>query len=230
MSRDQDPGYRFFDQLPIESIDIGSTVLVAGPALSAAEDLALSMVVEGTTADEGMLFISTNKTVGKLLTACRRIRPDLRPSRIGVVDCTGQDIGTTDSEAAVKYVSTQSDLTGIGMKYSALYESLYQASPGGRVRTGMVSLSSLVMYVDLRDVFRFAQTLANRIDSANGLGVFSIDPSMHDTRAVSTLNQLADVVIEVRDPETDAPRPADGDVRVRGLRDQSSEWQPFGLP
>ena len=229
MSTDRGAGYRLFEQFPVESIDAGSTVLVAGPALSAAEDLVISMVGEASTAEEGMLFVSTNKVAEKLLTTCRRLQPEVRPSRVGVVDCTGQDIGSTDSEAEVKYVSTQSDLTGIGMKYSALYESLYESSPDGRVRTGMVSLSSLVMYVGLRDVFRFAQTFANRIDSADGLGVFNIDPSMHDTKAVNTLTQLADMVIEVRDPETETPG-ADGEFRVRGLRDHSDEWQSFALP
>ncbi|MEZ3143705.1 hypothetical protein [Halobaculum sp. MBLA0143] len=69
----------------------------------------------------------------------------------------------------MKAVSTQSDLTGIGMKFSAMYGSLYGALEGGRVRTGLVTLSSLSMYVDMRSLFQFAQTLSARIDSADGL-------------------------------------------------------------
>jgi hypothetical protein len=223
------PGYEFGEDLPIEPIQPGSTVLVAGPALSRAEDLALSMVADAsaTDGDEGMLFISTNMTCEKLLGACGRTHETFDPAWTGVIDCSGQDLGQFRSDAEVKTVSTQSDLTGIGMKFSALYESLYGAAQDGRVRTGLVTLSSLSMYVDMRSLFRFAQTLSGRIDSADGLGVFAIDPTTHDTKTVNTFSQVADGRIEVREPE-DHPD-ADGELRVRGLPDQPSGWQPFSL-
>jgi len=229
MNSEDDSGYEFADQLPINEIERGSTVLVAGPALSPATDLAFSMVAAGAANNQGSLFISTNRTVSKLVSDCRELHPDLNPSRMGVVDCTGQEVRDSDTEVVTRYVSTQSDLTGIGMKYTELYEALYPACENGNIRTGLATLSSLVMYLDLREVFRFAQTVSNRIESAGGLGVFNIDPSMHDEKTVSTMIQLVDAVIEVRDPVTETPQDADGELRVRGFRDQSSEWQPFTL-
>lgn len=221
-----DAGYEFADGVPIDPIGPGTTLLVAGPALSRAEDLARTMVVDAVGREEGMLFVSTNTTCGTLLDTCRRDRPSLDPARMGVVDCSGQDIGGS-SPMRVKYVSTQSDLTGIGMKFSSLYEALYGEVSAGRIRCGLISLSSLAMYVDLRKLFRFAQTISGRIDSADGLGVFSLDPTTHDTREVNTLSQAADGRIEVRDPEEHPD--ADGELRVRGLRDRSEEWRPFSL-
>jgi hypothetical protein len=143
---------------------------------------------------------------------------------MGVIDCSGQDIGKAELDAEVKYVSTQSDLTGIGMNFSALYESIYPSVTEGRVRTALISLSSLSMYVDIRALFQFAQTASGRIDSADGLGVFALDPTTHDTKTVNTLSQAADGRIEVRDPETEE---ADGELHVRGLQDQPDGWQPF---
>ena len=212
----------------IIALSPGSTVLVSGEGFSAAEDLARAMVVDGTARDEGALFISTNKSAKKLLAACRRTRPSLDTSRIGIIDCTGQEVGQASADAKVKYVSTQSDLTGIGMRFSALYESLYAAAADGRIRTGLLSLSSLCMYVDLRTLFRFAQTLSGRIDSAGGLGVMSIDPTTHDTQTVNTLSQAADGKIEVRDYDGDGGE-YDGELRVRGLPDQPTDWTPFSL-
>ncbi|SDZ78781.1 hypothetical protein SAMN04488065_0314 [Haloplanus vescus] len=229
MSGSQDVSYQFSDRLPINPIEPGSTVMVAGPKFSPAEDLALSMVADAATHEEGMLFLSTNMTVERLLSACQQSQPGLEPSHVGVVDCTGQDIGDADSEAEVMYVSTQSDLTGMGMKFSSLYESLYQNHPDGRVRIGLVSLSSLVMYADLRDVFRFAQTISARIESAGGLGVFTIDPSMHDTQIVNTLKQVADGLVQVRDADADTSKTADGELQIKGFRNQSPDWQPFSL-
>jgi hypothetical protein len=220
-------GYGFSEGLPIEPISPGTTVLVAGPALSRAEDLALSMVADGTESatDEGMLFISTNMTCRKLLGFCEDTQVEFDRSRAGVIDCSGQELGEFRSDAQVKSVSTQSDLTGIGMNFSALYESMYAAAEGGRVRNSLVSLSSLSMYVDMRALFRFAQTISGRIDSAGGLGVFCLDPTTHDTKTVNTFSQVADGRIEVRECEDEA----DGELRVRGLRNQPDGWQEFSL-
>jgi hypothetical protein len=220
-----DAGYAFGDGIPVNPVDSGSTLLVAGPALSAAEDLALSMVADAGER-EGSLFISTNMTHGKLLKTCRRTHPSLDTSLLGVIDCSGQGFDGGPEGVRVKYVSTQSDLTGIGMKFSSLYEALYAEAEGSRVRTGLVSLSSLLMYVDLRKLFQFAQTISGRIDSADGLGVFTIDPTTHDTKTVNTLSQVVDGRIEVRGGDDND---AEGELRVRGLRDQPDGWQPFSL-
>ena len=218
--------YSFSEEVPIEPIEPGTTVMVAGPALSPAENLALSLVADGTTRSEGALFISTNMTCEKLLGGCDRMYASFDTECAAVIDCSGQDLGRTRFDAQVRSISTQSDLTGIGMKFSALYEAFYADAADGRVRTGLASLSSLSMYVDLRALFQFAQTLSGRIDSADGLGVFAIDPTTHDTKTVNTLSQVVDGRIEVRETTGDA----DGELQVRGLADQPDGWHPFMLP
>ena len=219
--------YRFADELPLNPIALGTTVLVAGSALSGAEDVTRALVTEGNSRDEGMLFVSTNETAEKLLAACQRTTSSIDTARLGIIDCSGQAIEPSDTGTRVKYVSTQRDLTGIGMKYSALYQALYADTADGRVRTGLLSLSSLLMYVDLRQLFQFAHTLSGRISSADGIGAFYIDPTAHDTASVNTLTQLADGRIDIR--ETD-DADADGELRVRKLPDQPDGWQPFTLP
>jgi KaiC/GvpD/RAD55 family RecA-like ATPase len=220
--------YQFPTGIPIDPVPQGTTLLVSGPSLSPAEDVARTLIADGSVRNEGVLFVSTGETAEKFLAGCRRTVPSMETERVGLVDCTGQDIGQSDSGMQVKYVSTQSDLTGIGMKYSALYESLYANAEAGRVRTGLISLSSLLMYNDLRQVFRFAQTITSRIDSAGGVGVFSIDPTTHDERTVNMFHHVVDGLVEVRETEGDGD--ADGELRVRGLRDQPDGWQPFDLP
>jgi hypothetical protein len=228
MSQNGEARYSFPAGIPIEPVDPGSTVLVAGPALTQAEDLVQSLVAHGTDTGEGALFISTNMTCERLLKACGERQSSFDLSRVGVVDCSGHEVGQPRPDVRVKYVSTQSDLTGIGMNFSSLYESLYADATDGRLRTGLISLSSLSMFVDLRKLFKFTQTLSGRIESAGGLGVYAIDPTTHDTKTVNTLSQTVDGRIEVRDPE-DADDDADGHLRVRGLSNQPSGWQPFSL-
>jgi KaiC/GvpD/RAD55 family RecA-like ATPase len=224
VSRATEGGYAV-ECAPIEPIAPGTTVLVAGPALSGAERLARSIVADGVDDGEGTLFVSTGMACERLLRACRETHPSIDPTRMGVIDCSGQEIGTAETDMRVKYVSTQNDLTGIGMNFSSLYESLYADAAGGRIRTSLVSLSSLSMYVDLRTLFQFAQTLSGRIGSAGGLGVFAIDPTAHDAKTVNTLNQAADAKIEVRETED-----GEDELRVRGLSGQPDGWRAFSAP
>ncbi|MES3518170.1 MAG: hypothetical protein PPP58_10945 [Natronomonas sp.] len=221
-----DDAYAFDEEIPIDPLPAGSVVMVAGAAFSPAEDLAQLLVTAGSERGDGMLFISTNMTAKKLLDDCRQLRPGLDADRVGIIDCSGQEIVQLDSPAQVKYISTQSDLTGIGMKFSSLYESIYEDVEDGQIRTNLNSLSSLAMYVDLRKLFKFTQTLSSRIDSADGLGVFVIDPTTHDEQTVSTLQQTVDALIEVQETDGDG----DGELRIRGIRGQPDGWQPFSLP
>jgi len=225
-----DGSYEFSDGLGINPIPVGSTVFVTGERFSPASELARSMVLDGASIGDGSVFITTNDSARTLYDRCREDQRDLAPSQLGILDCTGQDIGEQITDVRTKYVSTQSDLTGIGMKFSALYESLYNVARDGQIRVGLFNLSSLVMYVDLRTLFRFAQTLAGRIESAGGVGVFRIDPEAHDEQTLSTLSQVADGMIEVSEAAPDSTTTQHGQVRVRGLRDQPTGWRPFRFP
>jgi len=216
--------YRFGDHLPIRPIEPGSTVLVSGPALSGGEALARSLVGDSIGTDESGLFISTNTSGEKLLDRCRQRHGSLAPSQLGVIDCSGQEGGGSQYEVPIQYVSSQRDLTGISIQFTALHEPLSTNAADGRVRTGLISLSSMLMYVDLETVFRFAQTLSVRIGTTDGFGVFAIDPTAHEPRTVNTFSQIADGRIEIR--EADA---GGSELRTRGLTDQPDGWQSVSL-
>lgn len=216
--------YGFADELPLRSISPGSTVLVSGPALSGGEALARLLVGDSIETDESGLFISTTTSGGKLLDRCRQRYGSFDPTQLGVIDCSGQEGGDSRYEVPIQYVSSQRDLTGISIQFTALHEPLSSNAADGRVRTGLISLSSMLMYVDLETVFRFAQTLSVRISTTGGLGVFAIDPTAHEPQTVNTFSQIADGRIEVRE--------ADGggsELRIRGLPDQPNGWQSVSL-
>jgi hypothetical protein len=62
------------------------------------------------------------------------------------------------------------------------------------------------MYSDLQTVFRFLHVFTGRVQSVDGLGLFSIDSTAHDDQAMNTLKQLFDGIIEV---------PEDGEPDIR---------------
>lgn len=225
MSPGDDTPYHFDPWVPIQEVRPGSTVFVAGPAMSPARDVALSLAASGGDGGEGSALVSTNTRSEKLLARCARASPGFDPTHTTVIDCSNGEGGSTSSRATVEKLSGPGDLTGMGIKLSTTYQR-FHGEGITRVRTGILSVSTLLMYTDVRTVFRFLHTLSGRIAAIGGLGIFFIDPESHDTKSTNMLTQVSDGRIDVREPTGAA---ADGELRVRGLPNQPRDWQTFTL-
>ncbi|GGL24298.1 hypothetical protein GCM10009037_04740 [Halarchaeum grantii] len=205
-----------FEGLPLADVEAGSSVLIAGPPHGGARTLALRMLAGA--AEEGTVVVTTNRRAGRLAGDCERAGIAMDAERTAIIDCVGGE--DADVSARVLPVSGPSDLTGIGMRFSDVHRSFERAGVDG-VRTGVCSLSTLLSFGELQSVSRFVHTLVGRVDSVDGLGVFLVDPAMHDERALSTLSQFCSGRIDVREGEDGA------EFRVRGLSGQSREWVGF---
>jgi hypothetical protein len=207
-----------FDDLPLSPIEPATNVLVAGSAMSGARELFLEMLAPGD--EEGVIIISTNTGSEKLFERLEGVGDGVDGQQVGIVDAVSQQQGVAADRANVRTVSSPRDLTGIGMELTDLYESFY-----GRgitdVRTGLESISTLLMYAELPTVFRFLHVFTGRVSTADGMGVFVVDPSSHDDQTTQTLNQLFDARVDVREGE-DGP-----EFKVQGLSDQPREWTSF---
>lgn len=221
MSQRESRPYEFGGSLPIREVETGTNLLVAGPAMSGARDLALRLVTAGNDRGEGAVLVTTNKGGEKLLSECAGLCGELRRSSFGVVDCVSKQLGRERFADRIEPVSSPGDLTGIGIEFSGLYQTVYRETTE-RVRAGLFSLSTLLMYAEFRTVSRFVHTVCGRISATDGLGVFLIDPSTQDERVVSTITQLCDGRVDVRGREDGG-----GELRVRGLEDQPYGWMDF---
>jgi hypothetical protein len=213
--------YEFGSDLPIEPMPAGTNVLVAGSGLSGARQLALRMIAAGSRNGEGTTLLSIDAPREKTLAEFEAVGGDPKPDRTGIVECTtGGEAAPPDHEH-VRTVATPGDLTGIGIEFSSICESLYG---GGyrRIRTGLFTVSALCLYADdLRPVFRFLHTVTGRIANIDGFGVCVVDPSAQDEQSVHSVAQAFDARIDVREGDS-AP-----ELRVRGLPDQPHEWTAF---
>jgi hypothetical protein len=205
-----------FQGLPLPDIDPGTSLLVSGPTHGGVRDLASRMI--RSTEGEGSIVVTTNKSAERLVRDYQDSGVDIGPDTLSIVDCTD---GSGDvTEARVLSVSGPADLTGIGIRFSDAYRQ-FDAEDVERVRTGVFSLSTLLSFSDLRTVSRFVHTLAGRIGNTGGIGLFLIDPGMHDERTIRTVGQFCDGRIEVRDG-------ADGpELRTRGIPHDSRYWRAF---
>lgn len=205
-----------FEDLPLGPIRPGTTVLLAGPSHAGTREIGFRML--RGPAVEGTIIVTTNQRATRIVDDCERVGLEVAPDRTAMLDCVG---GADDSlPARVLPISGPSDLTGIGMRYADVYRE-FDRDAVERVRTGLFSVSTLLSFGDLQDVSRFVHTLVGRIDSVDGLGVFLVDPEIHDDQVVRTLSQFCAGRIDVREA-------ADGpELRVRGVSEGSREWTPL---
>jgi hypothetical protein len=206
-----------FRNLPVPPIRAGTSVLLAGPTHAGTRRLAFRLLAGPS--DEGAIVITTNSRASRVIDDCRASGMNVARDRTGVVDCV-DDEEDDSVPARVLTVSGPADLTGIGMRYSKLYQGFYEEGTA-RVRTGICSVSTLLSFSDLRTVSRFVHTVIGRIDSVDGFGVFLIDPETQDERTVSTVGQFCGGRIEVREGD-DGP-----ELRTRGLTRGDGQWTPF---
>lgn len=219
MSQRQESPYEFGDDLPVEAVETGTTLLVAGPSMSSAHSLGLRLLLGGAP-EEGRILITTADGGAKLVSLCDDLDSGAVNDRLRLVDASGRQPDLSGWPVSARTVSSPADLTGIGIEFSGSYEDLYGEGVG-RIRTGLFSVSALLARIELRTVFRFLHTVTGRIASADGFGVFVIDPTAHDEQTVATISRVFDGRIDVRG-ET-----GDSELRVRGLDDQPAEWTPF---
>lgn len=205
---------------PVDSIPPGTNLLVTGPPMTGKYDLLVELLADGYRHDESAVFITTQEGPDRIhADITDRLGVD-SVTELGVVDCAGQERSEKRSgDDRIRYVSSPADLTGIGMASSELIQTFDDRGLG--VRTALSSLSQLLMYADVKTVFRFLHILTGRIGTADGLGLCTLDSEAHDDQTVHTVRQLYDGMIETRNGD-------DGRAfRVRGLPDADDDWVSF---
>ena len=120
-------------------------------------------------------------------------------SHVGIVDCVTKTLGmgTHDTEN-IKRASSPVDLTGIGVKISQFFEEFLMKKSMQRTRLCINSLSTIIMYSNIRTVFRFLHVFTGRVKAANALGIYVVESEMHDPQTIATLKQLFDGMNEIK--------------------------------
>ncbi|WP_276272611.1 DUF7504 family protein [Haloarcula litorea] len=208
--------YRLYG-LPLDPVPAGTNLLVTGDPMGGTDGVAVRLLAGGLADDQGIAAVATDQRGEELLAACEAAAGDaFRGGHVGVIDCLGDQAGESD-HPSVRRVGSPSDVTGIGMQLSRLWDGLGTRAVDG-VRTGVVDVSTIVRYAGRAPVFRFLHMVTGRV-GGDGLGVYVLYPDTHDSEVVGSLRPLFDGQIEVRHDAGLA-------VRARGLADQPTEWRP----
>lgn len=204
-----------------EELRAGTCLLISGPSMIGKQELAVRLLAAGHDEGDGILCVTTSKNAASFLDMFETHIPTLDRERVGIVDCSGSEDQRTIEEIATERVSTPGDLTGISISTAKLLQR-FSKRDISEIRHGLVSISSLIQYLELDTVFKFLHIYTTRINDTGGLGVFTVDSVSHDPQTMNTIVSEFDGVIELRETDSD-----DREIRIKGIPDTPREWRSF---
>jgi hypothetical protein len=173
------------------AFDDGVSVLLTGTSTTTREHL-LDAV---TPADRERAVVITMDTGAETIVQELERRGADR-DQIGIIDCTNTESDIDD--VPVRNLNSPGDLTGISLEFAKLLGQDSEEE-SVRARIGIASVSTALMYTELRTMFRFLHVFTARIRSGDMFGVFALDPSMHEEKAHNTIRAVFDCEAEIGD-------------------------------
>lgn len=203
----------------MDEIRGGSNIMMLGPPMSGKEDIINTIVYNGIKKNDSAIVVSTHESGERVFDWFERNNLDISDANIGVVDCVTKTFGMGAADTKnIKRVSSPVDLTGIGVKISQFFEEFLVRKNIPNTRFCINSLSTILMYSNIKTVFRFIHVFTGRIKAANALGIYVIEDEIHDPQTIATLKQLFDGMIEIK---------VNGDgyaMRVVGFTPKPTPW------
>jgi KaiC/GvpD/RAD55 family RecA-like ATPase len=230
---DTDDTYDLVDTGSRVAVPGGTSLLVTAPA-AVGRAFVLDVLAAGTGRRDGTLLITNDESAAAVRSGFR----ERIPGRTGppdaaemdgegpaetdrllrIIDCQTGETGLDDGDPVLlQDVDTPRNLTDLGIGFANALDAFEDVGVD-RVRTGLLSLSVTLSYVDQETTYRFCQTVTRRIRRESYLGLFTVNADAHDDRTVGTLARAFDGVVEGR-------RDGDGyQVRFDGVDDAPEGW------
>lgn len=183
------------------TFDDGTNLLVSGETKPARERL-FDALAEGLADGETVILVTTDESASSAVEELAE-RGELASDRLGIVDVTSEGGPGHVDGVRVCRLSSAGDLTGMSLEFAKLLEEFESNGVATDVRVGVSSVSTLLMYADVKTVFRFLHVFTSRIQSARLFGLFTLHPSMHDGKTTNTLRAIFDCEADVSETDVE---------------------------
>ena len=201
-----------------EELSAGTNVLISSPSMLGKRRLAMRMLAAGHEDGDGILLVTTKDNATAAIEDLESQVPSLDPDRIGLIDCSGTEAQRQLQRIATEQVTSPADLTGISIGMAKLMDRFSDQSVTS-VRHGLVSISTLLQYLDAETVFKFLHIYTTRVRDSDGIAIFTIHSDMHDEQTINTMSGEFDGVIRLREGEAGTV-----EYSVRGFGRPPSGW------
>lgn len=208
--------------------DAGTNILILAPPMSQADKLAYALTKPLT--GEYAIVLSTNERASEVVDAFKAAGADKR--FIGVIDAiTKSSTPSIIDTPRLMFVSSPTDLTGIGIKFSNMIETIFEGdfSEGEAglfpppIRFSVNSISTLLMYRRLEVLYQFLHVLTAKLKKIEGVGVYLLNSESFDDKTLSLIKQLMQCVIEVKVEQNI------NYLRISGIHGVSGDWMKFSV-
>lgn len=206
----------------IGPIPPGTNIMLIGPPMIGKSFFGRSFMFNGLKDNEAGVYVSTKETGLKIQEWYERNGMDLSQfeDHYGIVDCLSKTLRMDAGEKPKNVVEVASavDMTGISIGVNQFLEDFWRTKQIKKVRVVVESLSNLLMYSNLQTVFRFLHVFTARLKAMDAVGVYTVEEGMHDPATITTLKQLAQGVIEMKEEDNGKY------LRVMGLTPAPTDW------
>jgi hypothetical protein len=215
---------------PIDEIsggfEAGTNILILAPPMSYAEQLAYALTKPLT--GEYAIVLSTNERAAEVVDAFKLAGADKRFT--GVIDAiTKSSTPSIADTQRLMFVSSPTDLTGIGIKFSNMIETIFEGdfSEGESglfpppIRFCVNSISTLLMYRRLEVLYQFLHVLTAKLKKIEGVGIYLLNSESFDDKTLSLIKQLMNCVIEIKIEQNVSY------MRIQGIQGVTGDWMKF---
>jgi hypothetical protein len=171
------------------SVPAGTSILVLGSSILGASDCVWDLLEHGLAVGQPGMLVTT-----------AHVHADRVGEGLLCVDCSGTPDEESTGSTRIERVGSPSDLTGIGIGWVKCARAIGDGATGG-LRVGLLSISTLLQYVDADRVFNFLHILTGRISAAGYLGVFTLDPAIHEDATVNQIKAQFDGVVMLEESD-----------------------------
>jgi hypothetical protein len=208
--------------------EAGTNILILAPPMSYADQLAYALTkpLQG----EYAIVLSTNERAAEVIDAFKLAGADKHFT--GVIDAiTKSSTPSIVDTQRLMFVSSPTDLTGIGIKFSNMIESIFEGefSEGEAglfpppIRFCVNSISTLLMYRRLEILYQFLHVLTAKLKKIEGVGIYLLNNESFDDKTLSLIKQLMNCVIEIKIEQNTSY------LRIQGLQGVSGDWMKFSV-
>ncbi len=183
----------------------GVNFLILGDFFSGKYIFTRQFLVEGLENDEACILLSTNETVRNILEDLK----DVNLNNLGIVNCIPTKLGRDIKLAfpdQIFYVDSPIDLKDIMAYLNRLFQ-FFTDKGFTKIRIILDSASTLLMYSNLRTIYKFLHEITCMVKSTNAVSLIVMEDGVHDEIEIKSIKQLIQSIITM----------SDGTLEVEGL-------------
>jgi KaiC/GvpD/RAD55 family RecA-like ATPase len=191
--------YQFgYPDIGIE-IPPGANLMVLGDIFSGKDILYKEFIREGLKNGEACIFVSTNDPIQETVEEFS----DYNLEYLGMVNCISSRIDLAPDFAyidQVRFVNSPTELATI-MAFVNDFLDIFRAKDVPRIRIVFDSVSTLLMYSNLKTIFKFLHVLTNTVKSTKAVLLMIMEEGVHDKIEITSLERLSQGIITMSDGE-----------------------------